>query len=142
MRFGLVLLLCGAAIAQAPAYKPEPIGTLKQVMRGIVLPNSDILFSVAQTPPKNDKEWAVVQDSAIAIAESAALISMPGRLRSNGQKVPQDRPGCAKFTQELVDAANDTYKASQSKSQDVMTVSLDRLSNACDSCHEVYRDKH
>jgi hypothetical protein len=142
MRFGFVLLLCGAAIAQAPVYKPEPIGTLKQVMRGVVLPNSDILFSVAQTPPKNDKEWAVVQDSAIAIAESAALISMPGRLLSNGQKVPLARPDWIKFTQELVDAANATYKAAQTKSQDVVTVSLDRLSNACDSCHEVYRDKH
>ncbi len=94
MRFGFILLLCGAAVAQAPVYKPAPIGTLKQVMRGVVLPNSDILFSVAQTPPKNDKEWAVVQDSAIAISESAALISMPGRLLSNGQKVPLDRPDC------------------------------------------------
>lgn len=142
MRFGFILLLCGAAIAQAPAYKPVPVGTLKQVMRGIVLPNSDILFSVAQTPPKNDKEWAVVQDSAIALAESAALISMPGRLLSNGQKVPLEHADWIKFTQELVDAANASYKAAQTKNQDVVTVSLDRLSNACDRCHEVYRDKH
>ena len=91
MRFGFILLFCGAAVAQAPVYKAVPVGTLKQVMRGVILPNSDILFSVAQTPPKNDKEWAVVQDSAIALAESAALISMPGRLLSNGQKVPVER---------------------------------------------------
>jgi cytochrome c556 len=142
MRFGFILLLCGAAVAQAPVYKPAPIGTLKQVMRGVLLPNSDILFSVAQTVPKNDKEWAVVQDSAIALSESAALISMPGRLLSNGQKVPLERADWIKFTQELVDAGNASYKAAQSKNQDVMTVSLDRLSAACDSCHEVYRDKH
>jgi hypothetical protein len=142
MRFGFILLLCGAAIAQAPVYKPAPVGTLKQVMRGVVLPNSDILFSVAQTPPKNDKEWAVVQDSAIAISEAAALISMPGRLLSNGQKVPLDRADWVKFTKELVDAGAASYKAAQSKNQDVVTLSLDRLSNACDSCHEVYRDKH
>jgi hypothetical protein len=142
MRFGFILLFCGAAIAQAPVYKPAPIGTLKQVMRGVVLPNSDILFSVAQTSPKNDKEWAVVQDSAIAISEAAALISMPGRLLSNGQKVPLDRPDWIKFTQELVDAGAASYKAAQSKNQDVVILSLDRLSNACDRCHEVYRDKH
>jgi hypothetical protein len=142
MRFGFILLLCGAAIAQAPVYKPAPIGTLKQVMRGVILPNSDIVFSVAQTPPKNDKEWAVVQDSAIAISEAAALISMPGRLLSNGQKVPLERADWIKFTKELVDAGVASYKAAQSKNQDVVTVSLDRLSNACDSCHEVYRDKH
>ena len=142
MRFGILLLLCGAAIAQAPVYKPAPVGTLKQVMRGVLLPNSDIVFSVSQTPPKNDKEWAVVQDSAIAISEAAALISMPGRLLSNGQKVPLERPDWIKFTKELVDAGAASYKAAQSKNQDVVVVSLDRLSNACDSCHEVYRDKH
>ena len=142
MRFGFILLLCGAAVAQAPVYKPAPVGTLKQVMRGVVLPNSDILFSVAQTPPKNEKEWAVVQDSAIALSESAALISMPGRLLSNGQNVPLERADWAKFTKELVDAGAASYKAAQSKNQDVVIVSLDRLGNACDRCHEVYRDKH
>jgi len=142
MRFAFILLYCGAVIAQAPVYKPAPIGILKQVMRGVVLPNSDILFSVAQTPPKNDKEWAVVQDSAIAISEAAALISMPGRLLSNGQKVPLERADWIKFTKELVDAGAASYKAAQTKNQDVVTVSLDRRSAACDSCHEVYRDKH
>ena len=65
-----------------------------------------------------------------------------GRLLSNGQKVPVERPDWIKFTKELVDAGAATYKAAQTKNQDVVTVSLDRLSNACDSCHEVYRDKH
>ena len=41
-----------------------------------------------------------------------------------------------------MDAGAASYKAAQSKNQDVVTLSLDRLSNACDSCHEVYRDKH
>jgi len=108
--------------------------------RGITF--ADIVFSVAQTPPKNDKEWAVVQDSAIAISEAAALISMPGRLLSNGQKVPLERADFVKFTKELVDAGAASYKAAQSKNQDVVTLSLDRLSEACDSCHAVYRDKH
>ena len=143
MRFGFFILLCGtAAIAQAPIYKPAPVGTLKQVMRGVILRNSDIVFSVAQTAPKNDKEWGVVQDSAIAISEAAALISMPGRLLSNGEKVPLERADWVKFTKELVDAGSATYKAAQTKNQDVVILSLDRLSNACDSCHAVYRDKH
>lgn len=143
MRLGFfILLLCGAAIAQAPIYKPAPVGTLKQVMRGVILPNSDILFSVAQTAPKNDKEWGVVQDSAIAISEAAALISMPGRLLSNGQQVSLERVDWVKFTKELVDAGAASYKAAQSKNQDAVTLTLDRLSAACDSCHEVYRDKH
>ncbi|MEO8049726.1 MAG: hypothetical protein ABI833_04855 [Acidobacteriota bacterium] len=104
-------------------------------MRGIVLPNSDILFSVAQTPPKDDKEWAVVQDRR----ESATLISMAGRLLANGEKVPVERADWNKFTQELVDADAACCQAAQSKNRDVV-VSLDRLSATCDSSHKVYRD--
>ena len=116
MRFGFfILLFCGAAIAQAPIYRPAP--TLKQVMRGVILPNSDILFSVAQTVPKNDKEWSVVQDSAIAISEAAALISMPGRLLSNGQKVSLEPVDWVKFTKQLVDAGAASYKAASRRTR-------------------------
>jgi len=142
MRFALILLLCGAAIAQAPVYQATPIGNLKQAMRGVLLPSANIVFSVSQLAPKNDKEWAVVQESAIAISESAALISMPGRLLANGQRVPVEHADWIKFTQELVEAGRASYQAAQSKDQDVVTKSLDRLSAACDSCHTVYRDKH
>jgi cytochrome c556 len=141
MRLLIVLFLAGAAIAQAPAFRPKPIGNLKQVMRGILLPNSDAIFGVAQTAPKNDKEWADVENSAIAIAEAAALIAMPGRLRENGQAVPVQRPDWIKYTQELAESARASYKAAQSKSQDAVSMSTDRLSEACDSCHMVYRDK-
>jgi len=145
MRF-LLFLVAAAAVAQAPssdksAFKPQPAGNLKQVMRGILLPNSDAIFKVADAAPKTDKEWADVQNSAIAIAEAAALIAMPGRLRENGEPVPVTRPDWIKFSQELADAAKATYKAAQSKSQDAVNMSTDRLTDACDSCHMVYRDK-
>ena len=141
MRMLLVFFLAGVAIAQAPAYKPKPIGTLKQVMRGILLPNSDAIFAVAQKAPKDDKEWAATENSAIAIAEAAALITMPGRLRDNGQPVPVARPDWVKFSQELADAAQASYKAARAKNQEAVNMSTDRLSEACDSCHGVYRDR-
>ena len=143
MRF-LLFLVAVAAVAQAPssdksAFKLQPAGNLKQVMRGILLPNSDAIFKVADAAPKTDKERADVQNSAIA--EAAALIAMPGRLRENGEPVPVTRPDWIKFSQELADAAKATYKAAQSKSQDAVNMSTDRLTDACDSCHMVYRDK-
>jgi len=141
MRTLLVFFLASVAIAQAPAYKAKPIGTLKQVMRGILLPNSDAIFAVAQTAPKDDKEWAAIENSAIAIAEAAALVAMPGRLRDNGQPVPVTRPDWMKFSQELADAAQASYKAARTKNQEAVNMSTDRLSEACDSCHGVYRDR-
>jgi cytochrome c556 len=141
MRTLLVFFLAGVAIAQAPANKPKPISTLKQVMRGILLPNSDAIFAVAQTAPKDDKEWAAIQNGAIAIAEAAALITMPGRLRENGQPVPVERPDWIKFSKELADAGEASYQAARTKNPEAVNRSTDRLSEACDSCHSVYRDR-
>ena len=142
MRILGILLLVGLAMAQAPAsFKPKPVGNLKQVMRGILLPNSDTIFNVQQTAPKDDKAWADVQNAAVALAESAALINMPGRLRADGTPVPVRNADWVRFSDALVKASEASLKAAQSKSQDAVGKSTDALSDACDSCHKIYRDK-
>jgi hypothetical protein len=147
LRTLVFLLLVGTTVVtqttgQAPSsFKSKPVGNLKQVMRGILLPNSDMIFGVQQTAPKDDKGWADVSNAAVAIGESSALIAMPGRLLSNGQPVPVQKADWVKFTQALVDACKATLKAAQSKNADAVGNSTDALSGACDNCHMVYRDK-
>jgi cytochrome c556 len=68
-------------------------------------------------------------------------MAMPGRLRENGQPVPVQRADWTRFTRELAEAGKASYKAAQSKSQDAVSASAGRLTDACDSCHSVYRDK-
>src|ERR1700731_3375852 len=82
----------------------RPAGDLAQVMRGILFPNSNLLFDVQQNdpgaPPKLDTHvngsasknyadvytgWQVVEGAATAIAESADIILKRGRLCSNGR---------------------------------------------------------
>jgi cytochrome c556 len=141
MRTLVVLLLAGTAIAQAPGSGPKPYGNLKQVMRGVPLPNSDIIFAVQSKLPKNDMEWQTVENAAIAIEETANLILVPGRLRSNGQPVPVQAADYMKYAQALVPAGKDCLKAAQKKDQDAVNNCTDGLSAACDNCHKVYRDK-
>jgi cytochrome c556 len=142
MRIVLAFLLAGAALAQAPAtFKPRPVGNLKQVMRSILLPSSDLIFAVQQAAPKDDAGWANVANAAVAIGESASLIMMPGRLRADGQPVPVAKPDWIKFSQALVEASKVTLKAAQSKNAEAVGNSTDGLSAACDNCHQVYRDK-
>ena len=141
MRILAWVVLAGVATAQAPSYKPKPAGNLKQLMRGILLPNSDAIFNVARKAPKNEKEWTAIEDSAMALAESGNLISMPGRLRENGQPVPVQRLDWIKKVQALVEAAKACYQAARSKNPDTVTASTDQLVDACDNCHKVYRDK-
>ena len=140
MRPTILLLVAAAAIAQAPSFKAKPIGDLKQVMRSIPYPNSDIIFGVQSKAPADEKAWQTVENAAVAISETAALITMPGRVRSNGQPVPVQRADWIKYSQGLVTAGQACYKAAHSKSQDAVSNCTDQLSEACENCHKVYRD--
>jgi cytochrome c553 len=83
----------------------------------------------------------MVENSALALAETANLIMIPGRVCSNGKPVPLDREDFKKFAQGLADAGMAAYKAAQSKSQDAMVEVSGTVADACAACHEVYRDK-
>jgi cytochrome c556 len=136
-----MLLLAGVAVAQAPSYTSKPYGNLQQVMRSVALPDSDIIFAVQEKAPKNDMEWQAVENAAIGIEETANLIMIPGRVRSNGQPVPVQAADYAKYAAALVPAGKDCLKAAQRKSQDAVSNCTDGLSQACDNCHKVYRDR-
>ncbi len=140
MRPFVLFLLAGAAIAQAPSYTPKPYGNLKQVMRAVALPNSNIILAIQEKPPTTDMDWQAVIHASVAIEELENLIMIPGRIRSNGQPVPVQNADYAKFAAALAPAGRDCLKASLQKSKDAVTNCTDSLSQACDNCHKVYRD--
>jgi hypothetical protein len=145
----------GAASAQAPQ---QVEGTLLQVMRGILYPASNIIFAAqsddpAKFPQAKDPAaatdllastyggWTAVENSAIAMAEAANLLVLPGRKCSNGIAVPIGNADWPKFVQGLRDAAMISYKAAQSKNQDNILMAADALTTACANCHDKYREK-
>lgn len=130
-------------------------------MRSIPFPNSNLIFD-AQTkdpgaPTKANETtggggasaafanvytgWEQLESAAVAVAETANLLMIPGRLCSNGKPVPLDREDFRKGIQGLADAGTAAYKAAKSKSQDAMIEVSGQLTEACAACHEVYRDK-
>jgi hypothetical protein len=138
----VVMVLAGAALAQAPAaYRPKPAGNLKQVMRSVPLPQSNIIFDAQTKAPADEMAWKDVENAAIAIGETANLIMIPGRLLSSGRPVPLQNADFVKFAQALVPAGQACYKAAQMKSQDGITNCADTLTEACANCHDVYRDR-
>jgi cytochrome c556 len=140
--FSITLVVVGVALAQAPAtFTPKPFGNLKQVMRSVPYPNSNIIFDVQGKVPKDEAEWKAVENAAMAIAETANLITLRGRLREDGKPVPVQNADWNKFAQGLVTAGQACYKAAQSKSQEAVSNCSDQLSDSCSNCHEVYRDK-
>jgi cytochrome c556 len=141
MRSLVPFVLAGAALAQAPSFTPKPYGNLKQVMRSVLLPNADIIFAIQSKPPKTDMEWQTVVNAAVAIEEASNLIMIPGRIQSNGQPVPVQASDYAKFADALAPAGRECLKAALIKNKDAIGNCTDTLSQACDSCHKVYRDQ-
>jgi hypothetical protein len=129
---------------------------LAQLMRGIVYPSSNVVFAAQSElnfPPVKDPAtspnlltstyggWQAVESAALGLAESANLLTIPGRMCSNGVPAPITRPDWIKFTQGLRDAGLAAYKAAQSKNQDAMVDASGTVADACSACHEVYREK-
>jgi len=165
-----ILLIClVSACTQAPApeaEKPKAAaapagvahGNLAQVMRSILFPNSNVIFFAQSNDPEKVKKakdeslatdilastyggWTAVENSSLALSESANLLMVPGRKCSNGKDVPIQNEDWPKFVQGLRDAGMAAYKAAQSKSQDKVLEATDAMTTACSNCHEKYRDK-
>jgi mono/diheme cytochrome c family protein len=164
-------------IALAPGQTPRPSvaangsqavslppgGNLNQVMRGILFPNSNIIFNVqtndpgapAPAVPANQgkgtfsmtawgagiyKPWEVVDYAAIALVEAAPLMLTPGRRCENGRPVPIQDPDWIKFTLELAETGRAAYKAAQTRNQEVVSDFTEQIANTCLHCHQVFRD--
>lgn len=148
-----------ATPAKAPAPSAQAYGTLAQVMRGIPFPHSNIIFDTQERDPAAPRKsseggvgatdvyanvysgWQAVENSAMALSETANLIMIPGRLCENGLPVPIEREDYRKAAQGLADAGRAAYKAAQSKNLDAMVEVSGTVADACAACHEVYRDK-
>jgi Cytochrome C' len=159
---GFTMVGCGS---QGPSESPQTgqvppanqsvrvVGDLAQVMRGILFPNSNIIFDAQNTDPvekakKTESQygnaysgWMEVENAAIALAEAANLLSIPGRLCGNGKPVPMDQPDWPGFVQGLRDASEKTYKAALTKNQDNIVEAAGTLTEACAACHDKYREK-
>ena len=155
-----VLTLVGAwtvVSAQAPAQAPRVHTDLLRVMRGIVYPASNVIFAAQSVDPATIKpeadpstspnpltsiygQWAAVENAGLALAESANLLIIPGRVCSNGRPVPMQNADWQMWVQELRDAGIASYKAAQSKNQDNILDAAGVVSEACAHCHDKYRE--
>jgi hypothetical protein len=142
--------------ATGPRYRVQ--GNLAQVMRGILYPSSNVIFAAQNENPADVKPaadpstsvnplassyggWLAVENSALAIAEAANLLLIPGRKCANGRDVPLQNPDWPQLVQGLRDAGMTAYKAAQSKNQDNILMAADTMTTACANCHDKYREK-
>jgi hypothetical protein len=152
--------LTDRAQAQSPAQGAAvtPPANLTQLMRGTLYPESNVVFAAQDTNPADVPhakdpsmatdplasqygKWEAVENNALAIAEVADLLMLPGRKCANGLDVPLKNPDWAKFVEELREAGMSAYAAAQTKNQDKMTDVAGVMTAACMHCHVKYRER-
>ena len=159
---GVTAALTSPVSASATAAISFPaVGSLNQVMRGILFPSSNVLFDVQTRDPGAGSKggvargdaattssrygdvyspWMVVDAAAISIAEIGPLLTARGRRCENGKPVPVERADWQQYVQGLVEAGRAAYRASQTRNQEAVSDVTNQISDACANCHRVYRD--
>ena len=153
---------CATVAAQAPAparsaASSKPDANMAQLMRGIIYPASNVLFAAQDdlskqpTPPDPATSpnpltstyggWTAVENAGLAIAEASRLIAVPGRMCSSGHPAPVARADWIKFTADLRKAGLAAYQAAKKKDKDAIVDVSGTVSDACQACHDVYREK-
>jgi hypothetical protein len=161
LTLSLILAACGLSLmAQTPSTDaaPQIHADLNQLMRGVLYPTANVVFSAQADDPGEVKPipghdpsmstdpltstfggWQAVANAALALAESANLLSIPGRSCSNGVPVPMKDPAWSIFVQQLRDESMKSYKAAQAKDQKKMIELSATLNASCEGCHRKWR---
>lgn len=157
-----------AAAAPAAAGQPKAypaLGNMAQLMRGIFFPNSNLIFTVQTHDPAAKPAppvagatsqpagfswvdwgagiyggWELIDNAAIALADASPLMLVPGIRCENGRPAPVTDPDWIRYTEEMIEVARKTYRASQTRNQETVSDATGDLSDACAACHQAYRD--
>ena len=165
---------CSQPAAPPPASeKPAtsvftPVGTVKQIMKGVVDPTSAAIWNAVSTEsgpkgviekaPKTDEDWAQLEHSALMLAEAMNLLKMPDRKmalaeemdtktaadapeltpRQIEEKVNKDRDAWGKKADALREAATKAMAAAKAHDKDGIMNVGEEIDNACEQCHVVY----
>lgn len=130
--------------------------TVNQLMHGILFPlGNTVFFAQADDPAAVPRDaqpsaspnpltglyggWQAVENSALALAESAELLLIPGRLCSNGEVVEVGNADWIRFVADYREKSLAAYDAALTKDQDAMVDASGNLSESCLACHRVYR---
>ena len=167
--FVVLLLSAGPVAAQQQDPPAEAAGDLAEVMRSILFPNSHLIFDAQSGDPgaPPDAEtggdsttarfagiytgWEQVENAAIALAESANLITLPRLCENveddparNGEPVPIEQDDWKQHVSRLreVGLAAAEWARRRAYDEDEVLFITGDVAEACSNCHSVYRDSY
>jgi|SRR5579871_1643579 len=126
------ILLASMALAQAPPFRP--VASVSDIMVAITLPYSDALLYIQRNPPKNDRDWEILQRQALILAESGNLLMIEGRARDGGEWMKDARL--------LVEAGAAAVKATKAKDIQAVLALNEQIVDSCLICHRQFRPRN
>jgi hypothetical protein len=125
------LLLARSATGQDTTQPPfKPIASVKDVMRAMVVPTSNVVFRVEVEPPQDDIGWEKVRLNALAMAEAGNLLMVPGRAKNSDDWM--------KKSAALVDIGVAAAKAAEAKDPGAVVRIGYEIYDVCAGCHDFY----
>ena len=147
MCLAIVLVLWGVephSVAAVPAQERPPLLTpvanVLQIMNGLTVPASDVVFAAVSTvmssrgveeiAPSGEEEWQAVEDSAAMLVESGNLLLIGNRVR--------DEEDWTEISRAFIDASIVAMDAARAKNADALFSSYDAIYITCERCHLKY----
>jgi hypothetical protein len=146
----------GSPDTAAANARSAPLMTVNQLMHAILFPlGNAVFFAQAEDPEAVPRDpmpssspnpltglyggWQAIENSALALAESADLLLVEGRMCSNGEVVNVADADWVRFVEDYREKSVAAYEAALTKNQDAMVDASGNLSESCLACHRVYR---
>lgn len=158
-------LIASCRSQQQPATSngPVPVGTVREVMHGVVETSADVLFEsvgitvseagTEEREPKTDDDWEKVHSAALTLAEAANLLTIPGRPVAKPEemnksfdpseltpaeiqkKIDGEPQVWLKHVKNLQDVARQAMKATGERNKQALWDVGESIDQACESCH-------
>src|SRR6185295_5990595 len=127
-----------------------PEGNLAELMRAIAFPNANIIFNLQVKDPAAARAkplatspfdyvewgstvypgWLAVDQAAVALTETAALLLTPGRRCQNGKPAPVDRADWKQYVAALTEAGKLAHRASRARNFEAFGDISEKLNEA------------
>ena len=125
-----LVMFAGSVAARQDA--PRDTTSVKQVMLTMTIPASDVIFTAASEPPKDERSWQDVRKSALMLNESGELL-LTGRLA-------KDKTAWMEMARAMVAQTQLTLKAIDAKDLDALAQAADDMYVTCKACHDRYME--
>lgn len=129
----ITLLVTTAVGAVAPQDARRDTSTVKQVMLTMTIPSSEVIFSAASDPPKDDAGWQELRRNALVLAESGTALMTGGLARDNSTWM--------EIARALVAEAQATATAADTKNGEALAQAGDDVYTTCETCHMKYLEQ-